>query len=315
MTSVFISYSRADIDFVQQLAGDLHQAGLDVWWDLSDIRGSDVWEHKIQDGLKSSKYFIIVLTPDSLASRWVRREYLSADSRGLTIIPLRLKEYEELPLTLRDLQPVNAVNRPYEDTLAEILTILKGKTSTSKARAITPVSEVNIQNHSVHNAVVEIGSTISTFEVAGTIALVLYFLQAWAFLFISEGPSLIFLFAVSALLGGGLLISRRLIPASAWFRYAAASYALSESVSSYFFYSANIFLLILVGASAFVCAGFLAANLRSPKKATHYSAISLAVFVVSIALRTVLWQFGIYPDQVLWLIVGVITALLLFLDL
>jgi len=42
------------MEFVQRLAGDLQRAGLDVWWDLSDIQGSDVWERKIEEGLRQS---------------------------------------------------------------------------------------------------------------------------------------------------------------------------------------------------------------------------------------------------------------------
>ena len=37
MTQVFISYSRKDLAFVEQLAADLKAAGLDVWYDLSGL--------------------------------------------------------------------------------------------------------------------------------------------------------------------------------------------------------------------------------------------------------------------------------------
>ena len=39
MTQVFISYSRRDLAFVEQLAADLGAAGLDVWYDLSGLEG------------------------------------------------------------------------------------------------------------------------------------------------------------------------------------------------------------------------------------------------------------------------------------
>ena len=38
MAQVFISYSRADLMFVEQLANDLKEAGFDVWYDLSRVR-------------------------------------------------------------------------------------------------------------------------------------------------------------------------------------------------------------------------------------------------------------------------------------
>ena len=39
MTQVFISYSRKDISFINRLAADLKNAGLDVWYDVSRIAG------------------------------------------------------------------------------------------------------------------------------------------------------------------------------------------------------------------------------------------------------------------------------------
>lgn len=124
MAQAFISYSRKDIDFVRRLATDLQNSGIDVWWDLSGIQGSDIWERKIEEGLNTSQYLIIVLTPDSLASRWVRREYLTADNKGLRIIPLALKPHGDVPLTLRDIQPIDAIHRNYEDVLCELLRVM-----------------------------------------------------------------------------------------------------------------------------------------------------------------------------------------------
>jgi hypothetical protein len=34
MAQVFISYSRKDISFVEQLVADLRNTGLDVWYDV-----------------------------------------------------------------------------------------------------------------------------------------------------------------------------------------------------------------------------------------------------------------------------------------
>ena len=125
MTQIFISYSRTDMDFVQRLAVDLQREGFDVWWDLTDIQGSDVWERKIEEGLRTSQYFIVVLTPASLESRWVRREYLSADNTGIKIVPLKLKPYDVTPLTLRDIQPIEAIGRRYEDVFSDVLRAVK----------------------------------------------------------------------------------------------------------------------------------------------------------------------------------------------
>ena len=56
MFQVFISYSRKDLNLVNQLAQDLKGAGFNVWWDVSDLKGGDTWVRTIQTALKASKY-------------------------------------------------------------------------------------------------------------------------------------------------------------------------------------------------------------------------------------------------------------------
>ena len=124
MPQVFISYSRKDLAFVRKLASDLQTAGLEVWWDLSEIKGGDEWERKIAEAIKQSRYMIVVLTPDGVESRWVRKEYLRAEQTGLKILPLHYKTCE-MPLALQDLQPIDASDGEYPACLPEILQALE----------------------------------------------------------------------------------------------------------------------------------------------------------------------------------------------
>jgi hypothetical protein len=58
MSQVFISYSRQDIRFVRQLAQNLEETGLNVWWDTSDLLGEDAWARSIHwtfDNVKPSQ--------------------------------------------------------------------------------------------------------------------------------------------------------------------------------------------------------------------------------------------------------------------
>ena len=52
MAQVFISYSRKDLDFVEQLASDLKEAGLDVWYDVSNLHGGSRWSKEIERAIK-----------------------------------------------------------------------------------------------------------------------------------------------------------------------------------------------------------------------------------------------------------------------
>ena len=90
MHKIFISYSRKDVDFVRKLAGDLEKAGYDVWWDVSDLRGGDDWARRISDAISAGQYILVVLTPASLESEWVRKEYMQAISLRKKIIPIML---------------------------------------------------------------------------------------------------------------------------------------------------------------------------------------------------------------------------------
>ena len=78
MIQVFISYSRKDLAFVEQLAADLQAAGLDVWYDLSGLEGGERWRIEIEKAIQESQYVIVVLSPNSVASTWVEEEILFA---------------------------------------------------------------------------------------------------------------------------------------------------------------------------------------------------------------------------------------------
>ena len=55
MTQVFISYSRKDLAFVETLAADLQAAGLDVWYDLSNLEGGARWRIEIEKAIRESQ--------------------------------------------------------------------------------------------------------------------------------------------------------------------------------------------------------------------------------------------------------------------
>ena len=122
MSQVFISYSRRDIEFVQRLAEDLQAAGLTVWYDLSGLDGGTQWGIEIQSAIEKSQYFLVVLSPSSLASKWVQREFLYAEDFEIKVIPLQYQPCR-LPMWLRDVQLIDMQGENYKNncwTLAEV---------------------------------------------------------------------------------------------------------------------------------------------------------------------------------------------------
>ena len=123
MDQVFISYSRKDLTFVEQLTLDLKGAGLEVWYDLSRLEGGERWRTEIQNAIKSSQYVIIVLSPDSIESVWVEREFIFSSNLKRKIIPLLYRQCE-LPLNYLDLNFIDVQGENYQRNFDKILKAL-----------------------------------------------------------------------------------------------------------------------------------------------------------------------------------------------
>jgi hypothetical protein len=75
MSKLFISHSTSDRKFVEdKLAGLLKALGFDVWFAENDIKTAEQWERSILAGLESSDWFVLVMSPRSAKSEWVKDE-------------------------------------------------------------------------------------------------------------------------------------------------------------------------------------------------------------------------------------------------
>lgn len=68
MADVFISYSRANIDFARRLNHELHANRYDVWIDLEGIRFTADWWEEIKRGIETCTNFLLVMSAQSLSS-------------------------------------------------------------------------------------------------------------------------------------------------------------------------------------------------------------------------------------------------------
>lgn len=88
MKDAFISYSRKNKAFVQQLTDAFTQAEREVWIDWEGIaHGSDWWQ-EIEEGIQDGNCFIFVITPDSIASEVCARELEHALKFDKQLIPI-----------------------------------------------------------------------------------------------------------------------------------------------------------------------------------------------------------------------------------
>ncbi|NWG07957.1 MAG: toll/interleukin-1 receptor domain-containing protein [Chloroflexi bacterium] len=108
--SIFISYSRRDKEAMQKIAFFLRDQGFKVWVDNEKlIPGTAAWEQSIEDALKRAFAVIVILSPDSKNSEWVRREITYADQFNKRVFPVLIKGDED------DSLPLRLVTRQYVD--------------------------------------------------------------------------------------------------------------------------------------------------------------------------------------------------------
>ena len=117
---IFLSYSRNDKDFAEKIAKRLERQGYVVWWDLTDIDGGDRWAKEIQDGIKNSEIMAIIVSPHSIKSEWVEKEFVFASKNDLKIVPL-LYELCELPIWLLNLQYIDLIGSNYSRNFQQVL--------------------------------------------------------------------------------------------------------------------------------------------------------------------------------------------------
>lgn len=109
---VFLSHSNKDRRFVGHLARVLKGHKVRYWYSAAHILGAKQWHDEIGRALRRCEWFLIILTPDSVRSQWVKREMLFAldDIRyNERIVPLLLKpcDYSRLSWTLPEFQLVD----------------------------------------------------------------------------------------------------------------------------------------------------------------------------------------------------------------
>ncbi len=78
MADIFVSYARVDRAQVAPLVAALEARGWSVWWDPEIARGQE-FDRQIARELDAAEAVIVVWTPASVDSRWVRAEATLAD--------------------------------------------------------------------------------------------------------------------------------------------------------------------------------------------------------------------------------------------
>src|SRR6056297_843098 len=83
--AVFLSYASQDTDAARRIHDALHAAGIEVWFDQSELRSGDAWDAEIRRQVRECALFIAVISGNTNARSegYFRREWNLAVRRML----------------------------------------------------------------------------------------------------------------------------------------------------------------------------------------------------------------------------------------
>ena len=134
--AVFLSYAREDLEAARRIAEALRSSGIEVWFDINELRGGDAWDRKIRGQIKECALFLPIISAQTqergegyFRLEWklaVERSHLmaegvpffmpvaiddTAESAGLVPEPFMRVQWVRLPGALPTPQFVEQVQR------------------------------------------------------------------------------------------------------------------------------------------------------------------------------------------------------------
>jgi hypothetical protein len=97
--SCFISYSTKDQEFADRLYADLQNNGVRCWFAPHDIQAGKKIHEQIDEAIRRYERLLLILSPDSMSSEWVKTEIGKAREREIAekrqaLFPVRLISME-----------------------------------------------------------------------------------------------------------------------------------------------------------------------------------------------------------------------------
>jgi hypothetical protein len=156
----FISYSHEDKAIAIRIANALREQAVDAWIDEWEIDVGDSLVQKIFEvGLKDCKLFVILLSPSSIASPWVRHELSSAIVQQLSgvtrVVPLVVQPCE-IPVALRPLLRLDLAVEGEAEVVSRLVDVAYGRSKKpplGKQPSGLAVSVPGLTNHAARIAV------------------------------------------------------------------------------------------------------------------------------------------------------------------
>ena len=152
---LFVSYASEDRDRVETLVAALELEGLRVWWDQSVLTIGDKLSKRIDDGLKNSRYGLVIISNSFIGKGWPENELRKMverddqnDETGL--LPIRVGlSHEELSQIYPSLKDVFTVELRDVGLLAKDIHRVVSKTSQLRKSRATERKHVVFLIHGI----------------------------------------------------------------------------------------------------------------------------------------------------------------------
>lgn len=100
-SSCFISYSTKDDDFASRIHKNLQASGVRCWFAPHDIQGGKKVLHQIEEAIRKYDKLLLILSPDSMNSNWVKEEIINAiqkeqQQRKQVLFPIGIVPFDEI---------------------------------------------------------------------------------------------------------------------------------------------------------------------------------------------------------------------------
>ena len=148
--AVFLSYASQDAEPARRICAALRAAGIEVWFDQSELRGGDVWDRKIKQQIRECALFLPLISANTNARaegyfrlEWklaVDRSHLMADDAPF-IVPVVIDAMSDaearVPDKFREVQWTRAVSAEAAGAFAVRVRSLLVGTPENESRAET----------------------------------------------------------------------------------------------------------------------------------------------------------------------------------
>lgn len=128
---VFLSHSQSDEAFAKVLSAELVRGGFSVW-SLGEALPGDNLHRRAAEALAKSRAMVVLISPESMSSRFVRSEiqYALGNSRyEQRLFPVEVRPTKEIPWILRNMksftvrQGAKKISQSIASALGEVRTV------------------------------------------------------------------------------------------------------------------------------------------------------------------------------------------------